>query len=281
VPVQASLVCNRVGLAALVALAIYELPGAEGKLTDDAERLCNFLRTRLRADGSVHYTDGAQDVPTKTDPAGVNEYPGLALHALAVSARARPAEWKAEAVKRGVAHYREAFRARPNPALAATLTPAACELYLRAKLPEAAAAAFEMNDWLCGLQIGPTDPRTPQYAGGFRAAVNGEASGDPPATAATGLCVQSLACAYQLTRATGDLAREAKYLPALQSAANFLCGLQYLEVNTRHFENAYRAAMLIGGFHVSPADGGLRTDGTACAITGLLRYLCSGAEGRR
>jgi hypothetical protein len=280
VPVQASYVCNRVGLAAVLALAIYERPGAEEKLTDDAERLCNFLRTQLRADGSVHYTDGASDVPAQIDRAGENEYPGLVLHALAVGARVRPAEWKKEAVRRGVAHYREVFRARPNPTLAATLTPAACELYLRTNLPEAAAAAFEMNDWLCGLQIGPTDPRTPQYAGGFRAAANAQAVGDPPATAATALCVQSLACAYRLTRATGDLAREAKYLPALQAAANFLCGLQYLELNTRHFENAYRTAMLIGGFHRSPADGGLRTDGTACAITGLLSYLSSGAEGR-
>jgi hypothetical protein len=280
VPVQASLVCNRVGFAALLALAIYELPGAEEKLLDDAERLCNFLRTRLRPDGSVHYTDGANDVPTQTDPAGVNEYPGLALHALAVSARVRPAEWKKEAVTRGVAHYREVFRAGPHPALAATLTPAACELYMQTKLPEAAAAAFEMNDWLCGLQIGPTDPRHPQWAGGFRAVANGQATGDPPATAATGLHVQSLACAYHLTRVGGDLTREAKYLPALQSAANFLCGLQYLEVNTRHFENNYRAAMLIGGFHLAPSDGGLRTDATACAITGLLRYLSSGAEGR-
>jgi hypothetical protein len=229
----------------------------------------------------VHYTDGANDVPTQTDPAGVNEYPGFALHALAVSARVRPAGWKNDAVKRGVAHYREAFRAKPHPMLAATLTPAACELFLQTKLPDAAAAAFEMNDWLCGLQIGPTDPRHPQWAGGFRAVANGQATTDPPATAATGLYVQSLACAYHITRVGGDLTREGKYLPALQSAVNFLCGLQYLEVNTRHFENNYRIAMLIGGFHLSPSDGGLRTDASARALIGLLRYLSSGAEGRQ
>lgn len=281
VPVQVSFLCNRVGFAATLALAIYELPGAEEKLIDDAERLCAFLRGQLRADGSVHYTDGPNDVPTRIDPAGVNEYPGLALHALAVSARVRPAEWKKEAVKRGVAHYRAVFRARPHPMLAATLTPAACELYLQTKLNDAADAAFEMNDWLCGLQIGPTDPRTPQWAGGFRAVVNGQAANDPPPAADTGLYVQALACAYHLTRVTGDLMREGKYLPAIQSAANFLCGLQYLEVNTRHFENNYRVAMLIGGFHLTPTDGGLRTDATARAITGLLRYLSSGAEGRQ
>ncbi len=280
VPVQASLVCNRVGFAALLAVAIYDLPGAEKKLTDDAERLCNFLRTRLRTDGSVDYTDGARDVPTQIDPAGANEYPGLAMHALAVSARIQPAEWKTEAVKRGVAHYRDVFRKQPHPILAASLTPAACELYLRTKLPAAVAAAYEMNDWLCGLQVSSTDPRTPQYAGGFRTVANSQTPVTPPEVDITGQHVQSLAYAYHLTRLTGDLAREAKYLPALQSAVNFLGGLQYLEVNTRHFENSYRAAMLIGGFHRSPVDGSLRIGGTACAITGLLRYLSSGAEGR-
>jgi hypothetical protein len=164
--------------------------------------------------------------------------------------------------------------------MAATLAPAACELYLQTKSNEAATAAFEMNDWLCALQIGATDPKDPQWAGGFRTVANGQATGDQPSTASTGLYVQSIACAYQLTRTTGDLTREAKYLPVLQSAVNFLCGLQFLEVNTRHFENTFRAGMLIGAFHVSPTDGNLRTEATALAVTGLLRFLSCGAERR-
>ncbi|MDY3556735.1 hypothetical protein R5W24_005905 [Gemmata sp. JC717] len=278
VPVQMSLVCNRVGFAALVALTVYELPNPSEPLLTAAEQLCTFLRTRLKPDGSVHYTDGPADDPLKMDPAGVNEYPGLALQALAASGRVRPAEWKKDAVKSGVAHYRAVFRARPHPALAVTVSPAAVELYLQTKLAEAAAAAFEMNDWLCDLQISPNDPRTPQYAGGFRSVVEGRGGDAPAATADTGRCVQSLACAYHLTRVTGDLTREAKYRPVVGFAVQFLCGLQFVETNTRHFEDTFRVKMLIGAFHLSPADGNLRIDATGSALTGLLKFLASGAQ---
>jgi hypothetical protein len=277
-PVTVSFVCNRVGFAALLALAIYELPSPADRLLEEAERLCAFLRAQLRPDGSVHYTDGPTDVPTQVDPAGANEYPGLALHALAVSHRVRPAEWKKDAVKRGVAYYFEQFRAKPHPGLVATITPAAAELFGQTKSNEAATAALEMNDWLCTLQIPTTDPRTPQWAGGFRVVANGQATADPPGAVETGSYVQSLAYAYQLTRLTGDPTREARYRPALTGAVLFLCGLQFLETNTRHFENTFRSSTLFGAVHLSPTDGTLRIDATAGAITGLLRYLSCGAE---
>ncbi|MCI0705456.1 MAG: hypothetical protein L0241_30720, partial [Planctomycetia bacterium] len=278
VPVHMSLVCNRVGFAATVALAIYELPNPSDKLIEDAEMLCAFLRSQLRADGSVHYTDGPNDVPMQIDPAGVNEYPGFALQALAMSNRFRPADWKKEAVKKGVAFYHAAFRAKPNPMMAATISPAATELYLQTKLTELTAAAFEMNDWLCQLQIPTTDPKCPQWAGGFRTMANGQMTDTPAGAVETGLYVQSLAYAYQLTRVTGDLTREGKYRPAMADSVNFLAALQFLETNTRHFENTFRVNMLLGAFHLSPTDGNLRIDATARAITGLLRFLSSGAE---
>lgn len=273
VPVQMSFSCNRVGFAATLALAIYELPKPDEKLIEDAERLCEFVRRHLRTDGSVHYTDGPNDTPTQIDPNGMNEYPGFALQALAMSNRVRPAEWKKDAVQRGVAHYHTIFRAKPHPMLAATITPAAAELYAQTKLPELVTAAFEMNDWLCTLQILTTDARTPQWAGGFRPA--NAPTADPLSTAETAMFVQSLACAYYLTRFTGDLTREAKYRPAAADAAQFLCASQFLEANTRHFENTFRAGTLIGAFHLSPSDGNLRVDATACAISGLLRYLAA------
>ena len=61
-------------------------------------------------------------------------------------------------------------------------------------------------------------------------------------------------------------------------ATQFLCGLQYVEANTRHFENIFRANTLIGGFHLSPLDGNLHIDSTGIAVTGLLQFLSSGAE---
>jgi hypothetical protein len=44
IPLPLAPACNRVGFAALVALAIYELPGPDPKLVAEAERLCAFLR---------------------------------------------------------------------------------------------------------------------------------------------------------------------------------------------------------------------------------------------
>ena len=52
IPAHSSVICNRVGLAALLALAIYELPAPDAKLLAEAERLCNFLKKQCRADGS-------------------------------------------------------------------------------------------------------------------------------------------------------------------------------------------------------------------------------------
>ena len=277
VPVHSSLVCNRVGFASVVIQAILELPGADSKLFTEAEELCVFLHKQCKADGSVDYTDATDDDPTKTDPAGLNEFPGLALSAIMSSNRVRPAPWKVETVKKGIVYYRAVFRAKPNAMLAATLTPACAELYLQTKVADGAAATFEFNDWLCTAQIRGSDPRNPQWAGGFRTVLDNLAPDVPPGPE-TGLYLQSLAYACQLTRLTPDLERFTKYKTSALGAVMFLTGLQYLEMNTRHFENTFRVNMLIGGFHLSPTDGNLRIDATADAVTGLIRFLGSGAE---
>ncbi len=276
VPVHSPLVCNRVGFAATVALAIYELPGADPKLVDEAERLCEFLHKQCRSDGSVDYVGGGADA-TKVDPAGVNEHPAVALHAILAGNRVRPAAWKIEVAKKGLEHYRGIFRAKPHPAMVGSLTPAAVELALQTKASEASAIVFEMNDWLCNLQIPGNDPRNPQWAGGFRPVVDGQQTDSPPGPE-TGVYVQSLALACKLTRLTPDLDRYTRYKAATTDAVRFLTGLQYLDMNTGHFELTFRAQMLMGGFHLSPVDGNLRIDATALAVSGLVEFLGSGAE---
>jgi hypothetical protein len=272
VPMHNSAACNRVGFASLVALAVYELPAADDKLIAEAEKLCAFVQKQLRADGSVQYADNPAD-----DPAGANEYPGYALHALVVSNRVRPAGWKADAVKKAATFYRAAFKTAPHPMLAATLTPAFAELYFQTKDATAVAAAFEMNDWLCELQIPPADPKRPMWAGGFRGFANGQAVDSPPGFE-TGAYLQSLSCACKLARELPDQQRFARYRQAATDAAQYAGGLQYTEANTRHFADAYRANTLIGGFYLSPTDGNLRIDATARCVSGLLRFLASGAE---
>jgi hypothetical protein len=276
-PVASSMTCNRVGFASLLILSIHELPGADEKLLVEAERLGEFLHKQLRSDGSVHYIDSPTELSTKVEPAGVNEFPGLALDAIMASNRRKPAAWKREATMKGLEHYRAWFKERPHPLLAATLTPGFAEMHLQFKAKGAVEAVFELNDWLAGMQHPSGDPRHPLWTGGFRSM-----AGDRPVESEpgfeSGAGVESLAYAYKIARLELDLTRCAKYKTALYDGVQFLAGLQYTEANTRHFENGFRANTLIGGFYLSPTDGNLRIDATAWALTGMYHFLQSGAE---
>ncbi|HEV3384960.1 MAG TPA: hypothetical protein VG097_09090 [Gemmata sp.] len=272
IPFQSSQLCNRVGFAATLALAIYSLPGADAKLIDEAEKLCEFLHKQCRAGGSVQYTDGTADVPMEVDPAGVNEYPGVALQAIMTANRFRPAAWKTDVAKLGMTYYRGLFQAKPHPLLAATLTPVCLELFQQLHLNESAAFAFEMNDLICRNQIPNNDPRIPQWVGGIRTYQDGQQT-DLPSGPETGLYVQSLTFACQLAGLAPDLTRYGQYKSAAQDATQYMIELQYAETNTRHFENAFRSNMLIGAFHLSPTDGNIRIDATATSATSLLHFL--------
>lgn len=277
VPVHSSLVCNRVGFAATLALAIYSLPGADAKLLTQAEQLTEFLHKQCRSDGSVHYTDGTIDNSIEADPAGVNEFPGLALHAIAASNRYRQMPWKQESVQAGLAYYQAILENRPNPLLAASLTPAAADLYLQSRIAAMAAKVFELNDMVCRFQIPGNDARLPQCMGGFRTVVNGQQT-DVPSGPETGIFLQSLSLARQVARLAGDLDRHAKFRGASLDALHYLSELQFVETNTRHYENSFRANMLIGSFHLSPTDGTIRIDATATAISGILQLLSVAVE---
>src|SRR5262245_8523839 len=106
-PVQPAVLCNPVGAAAYLALAIYELPDPTPQMVQYGEELCQFLRGYLQTDGSVRYAEAGAPV----DPEGVNLYPGPALAALAMSQKSAPAAWKKEALARGLGYYRKHFLA--------------------------------------------------------------------------------------------------------------------------------------------------------------------------
>ncbi len=245
------------GVAAVLALAIYELPGADDRLLGEADRLCNFLRKSPESSGG---SEG-----------------GLALSAVVTSHKVRPEAWKADYAAKGFAAGRAAFRSAPTPPLAAALIPAFADFHLHTRNPEAATAVFELADWLCGTQYPAAFARNPTWAGGFRGVVNGQpADTEPACDSAAGLA--ALGWAYMVTARNADVARADRYRQAAQDAAQFVTALQYTEPNTRHFENTFRVNVLIGGFHLTPSDGDLRVDATGRCVTGLVRYLASGAE---
>jgi hypothetical protein len=277
IPRAPSDVCNRVGFAAAVAVAIYALPSTDARLLEEAERLCLFLRRQARPDGSIHYIDDPAGDPRRQDPQGEYEHPCWALWAMASNHRHRPSADKQEQIRRGLRHYRSRFRANPHPLLATSLIVAATEWFTQTKDAEVAAAVCEAADWLSGLQIPVTDPRLPQWAGGFRQFRDGRTV-DAPSGAETGLYLLALSAACQVTRMIPDQDRFGRYAPVVVDASRYLIGLQYSEANTRHFDNTFRAHMLIGAFHLSPRDGTIRLDAVSHALLGLLRFLESGAE---
>ncbi len=263
---------NKVAFAAVLAAAIYDLPNPDAKLTAEADRLCKFLYTRLRSDGSVHYTEGDTS-PTKTDPDGVNTYPGLCLQAIMASDRVTAADWKRDALARGVKFYREVFKASPTPELCGSLLPAVCDYALRVKdAKDATAFAFEMADWMCDRQYTAADARNLSWVGAFKPARGDE----PTARVCSGL--EGLSAAVTLTAQVPDATRYSRYRKTVREGLAFARSLQYGAGNTAHFTPETRAHYLYGGVYSSPTDGMLRCEHTAGLLTCQLRYLESGAE---
>ncbi len=273
VPLAESAKCNRVGLASILILCIHDLPAPDARLIVEADKLGEFLKKQLRADGSVQYTDGAEPA-TKTDPEGVNSYPGLCFQALLASDRVKPETWKRDALIAGMKHYREWFAAHPSPTLAGSMLPAACEQYLRTKSAIVAEFAYEMADTLCASQYSGGEIRDLRTVGGFR--IPGQTE---PLSSAAALA-EALACATTLAAQVPDATRYGKYRTACVLALGFVRGLQFTEEATGHFEKAFRTQFILGGVCTSLSNGNIRADQTAMLALAQIRYLESGAEKR-
>lgn len=263
---------NKVGFAAVLATAIYDLPNPDAKLVAEADKLCKFLYTRLRSDGSVHYSEGEGN-PTKADPDGVNAYPGLCLQAIMASDRVATEAWKRDALARGVKHYRELFKNSPTPELCGSMLPAVCDYALRVKdAKDATVFAFEMADWLCDRQYTAADARNLRWLGAFK-----PTTGDEP-TARMCYGVEGLCAAVTLTTQAPDATRYARYRKAARDGMSFARSLQFGAANGAHFTPEFRAKYLDGGACGSPTDGMLRCEYTAGLLCAQLRFLECGGE---
>jgi hypothetical protein len=269
-----SLVVNRLGAAAILTLAIHELPAPGDDLLAQAEGLCHFIRKQQKADGSLGYGDAVEGVPAVVDPEGVNHYPGQALYALLVSMRHRPAAWKLDVVRKALPYYRAWWRDHPQPTFAAWHLMACAEAHALTQEKPFAEFAAELGDWLCGLQHVQLDPRHPLWVGGFM-----EWAQDKPVPTAphvgSALLAEGLVGACAVARRTADLPRYQRSREAVERCLQFLVTLQYTDANTQHFADWYRPTLL-GGFHASHQDGNLRLDYTQQAVNVLLHYLAQG-----
>ena len=273
VPKMASERCNRVGFAALLAIAIWELPTSDAKLHAEADRLCNFLKKQCRADGSVHYIDAADGVPTKIDPDGVNTFPALCYQALLLSDRAKPDQAIRDTVLKGLAYYQAWHKSNPHPMLAANLLPVLSDMLQRGKSDALSTFSFELAESLCNRQYVIEDAREKRWVGGIRL---GAANTEPTATTAT--CAEGLAAAASIAVQNADITRLAKYRKATMNALVFCRSLQCTDENCAHFERSFRASFLLGGVSESPSAGNLWIDTASKHIFAHLRFLASGAE---
>ncbi|MCS6852908.1 MAG: hypothetical protein NZ700_17245 [Gemmataceae bacterium] len=270
-----SVVVNRLGAAGLLTLAIHELPQPGGDLLKQADELCRFIRLQQRDDGSFRCTDQAEHAD---DVDSIGQYPGLAVHALAVSQRHQPAPWKAAVLRKAFPFYRAWWSKNRGLSFVSAQSPAAAEWFGLTKEQPAADFVFEMNEWLCGLQYVQLDPRHPLWSGGFMAWSGGRAVASAP-DANSALGANSLVEACRVARQLGDVPRFTRYRDALERCLQFLATLQYTEANTQHFADWYRP-LLVGAFHVSHEDGNLRVDHTGQAVWALVRYLDQVADVR-
>ena len=273
VPVTTSDRCNRVGFAAVLALAIDSLPNPDTKQLSDAEALCNFIAKQCRADGSIGIADDGQ----KADVDGAMVCPGLALQALSMSQRLKPDAVKRDRIAKAVTYYRGVVKTQPQPMLIATLLPSFVDYCLQNNKDAATATAvFEMADWLATCQYPRMDSRTPQWIGGFKN--NPTAMNEPGFESA--LCVNAMCHAAKLTRQVPDLARFHKYRIVAVEGLNFLRTLQFTDESANHFEKTFRTNFLNGGTRLAPSDGTIRIDATSQLVLAHLAFLQSGGENR-
>lgn len=264
-----SAVVNRLGSAGLLLVAIHELPSPGKDLLEQSDQLCNGIRARQRADGSLA-TGDQLDKPD--DPTAVRLYAGLALHGLMRSQAHRPAAWKTDIVRKAVGHYRAGWKENKHPDFVPAQSAAAAEAYLLTKEDAFAEYVFEMNDWLCGLQYEQqVDLRRAAWSGGFRG-WSDDKPHDAPPTVLSASYGESLANACRIARQKVDLARYRRYSDAVERCLQFVTTLQFNESNTQHFAGWYRTRLL-GGFHASDQNGDLRIDYTQHAVSAMVQYL--------
>lgn len=273
VPAYPSAVCNRLGAAAHMVIAVGELAEPQADLVKQAEELCNFIRSRQKADGSLQYLDSPDDTG-RIDPEGVNQWPGVAIAAVARSQRlpGGNAAWKADFLRKAVRVYRPLLKASPSAELACSLSYGFGEAFANVRDPEFAEAVCEAADNLIRCQLDKPETHSRAVLGGFSFGNRGI----PDYRSADAVRALAVACRTIRNMASPDADRYERCRHALAMGLEYVGGLQFTEENTQHFGQAYRS-MLVGGFHLSHQDGDLRIDATAMAVGAMVEYFRSGA----
>ena len=277
IPVYPSMVCNRLGAAALMVIAISELAEPQADLIKQAEELCQFIRSRQLGDGSLQHLD-APDATGKVDPEGVNLWPGLAVAAVARSQRLANVPWKTDFLRKAVRAYRPMLKASSSADLACSMSYGFGEAFANVRDSEFADAVCDAADHLVRCQLNRPESHSPAILGGFLLGGHSESArrGIPDYRSAEAVRGLAMACRVIRNMASPDTDRYERCRHAMSMGMEYVARLQFTDENTQHFGQAYRA-MLVGGVHLSHQDGDLRIDSTATAVGAMVEYFRSGA----
>lgn len=261
---------NRLAAAALLILAIHELPEPGADLLEQAEQLANFLLKQQQKDGSFRVWENGDEPAGNAPKAGM--YSGYAILALARSHARRPDAAKLTAARTAFASAFRMWQGNKTPLAASLLTCAGAQLQALTNDKAVGENVCEMADWLVTSQYG-SDPRRLAWQGGFRTSLSpsrDEQVSEP--TVESALCVEALAEACRVVRAGADLQRFGRYREACERGMQFLSTLQYSPANTKHFAEWY-GPRLYGAFRDGPQQGTIRLEGTQQAVCALTAYF--------
>ena len=258
---------GKLGTLALT-LAALQSPSLEGRYQAERERLSEAVLSWQRADGSFRCR--SDSISVTDDATGQDYFPGEALMALAVEARAGCVNSQ-RALATALPWHRARFRAQPATAFVPWQVEAwrlYAEWAINAEAqagPDAAAASefvFEMADWMLRLQIGPTAAH-PDLTGGYA-----WPGGTPGASTAT--YTQALIGAFSLARHFADAGRASRYHTASLLGLNFVRRLQITPDTAVLLIDPIRT---VGGTTRSLSDMTIRCDQDQHALTAYMAAL--------
>lgn len=259
------------GFAALLLLAISELPAPGDTLVAQGEGLARYIVSRQAGDGSFDLRTGGLGEEGFVDESAIDYYPGEALYALMRSFSRGDGEWKLEAAKKALPFYLRHWKEDPSASFVPWQSGAFAEAFLLTRERSYAEFVFEMNDWLLHLQYTGSDSVRDEWIGGFASHQYGRVLRTTPG-ATTGSYLEALVDACRVAKLMEDQERAIAYRSAARSAIRFLMNNQYAMSEMGHYQSWF-AKKLAGAFHGGVDDGIVRIDYTQHAINGIFHYL--------
>jgi len=265
-----SVILNKLGGAAAIALAIFELPNPPADLLKTAEELVDGMRRMIKGDGYFQNDGWQPNAPDELD--GPASYPFMAIAAILRSDRFVKESWKLETAKNALAVYSKRWHENKQLGCLGWAMMAGMELHSVTKDKALSAYMLGVCDGLTGMQYDRIDPRRSGFFGGFRSWNAAGQIQEMAPTSTSAAAAEALVMGWKLAREEGDATRHAKYQEFLERSLQFLVTLQYVESNTKHFADWY-LAKLLGGVRLAPQDGKLRIENTAHALLAWTAYV--------